>query len=387
MTERRAILSVRDLSVSFATDGGILRALDRVSFDVPAGRSVALVGESGCGKSVTAQAILRLIPTPPGKIDSGQIVFEERDLLTLSERELRPVRGGRIGMIFQEPMTSLNPVFTIGAQIVEAIRLHRGDSRGEAKDRAKELLKRVGFPDPETRFRSYPHELSGGMRQRVMIAMAIACGPSLLIADEPTTALDMVTQAQILALLKELQLDLSMSLLLIAHDLGVVAELADEIVVLYAGVVVERGPARSILEAPSHPYTQALLRSVPPAGRSAYRPRGKRGRKLPTIAGVLPDLRSPPSGCRFHDRCEHAWFRCQAEEPKLYEGRSGGGSIEPSLSRCFLCDPAEKTRDKENERLTEKIRARTEAQPAEPTPSDDPDDGPVNTRRSAGGNA
>jgi len=374
------LLSVRDLSVSFATDGGILRALDRVSFDVPAGRTVALVGESGCGKSVTAQAILRLIPTPPGKIDSGQVLFEGRDLLTLSERELRPVRGGRIGMIFQEPMTSLNPVFTIGAQIVEAIRLHRDDSRGAAKDRAKDLLRRVGFPDPEARFRSYPHELSGGMRQRVMIAMAIACGPSLLIADEPTTALDMVTQAQILALLQELQRDLSMSLLLIAHDLGVVAELADEIVVLYAGVGVERGSARSILEAPSHPYTQALLRSVPPAGKSAYRPRGKRARRLPTIAGVLPDLRSPPSGCRFHDRCEHAWFRCQAEEPQLYPGRAGG------VARCFLCDPAEKKKGA-GTGTGAGAGTGTGTGAGTHTDSDADNEQPAHTHRSAGGHA
>lgn len=367
------ILSVRDLSVSFATDGGILRALDRVAFDVPTGRTVALVGESGCGKSVTAQAILRLIPSPPGKIDSGRILFEGRDLLTLPERELRSVRGGRIGMVFQEPMTSMNPVFTVGSQIVEAIRLHRKESRSAAKERAKDLLRRVGFPDPEARFRSFPHELSGGMRQRALIAMAIACGPSLLIADEPTTALDMVTQAQILKLLQDLRRDLSMSLLLIAHDLGVVTELADEIVVLYAGVVVERGPAQSILEAPSHPYTQALLKSVPPAGKSAYRPRGKRARRLPTIAGVVPDLRSPPSGCRFHERCEHAWFRCQAEEPKLYVG-SG------SLARCFLCDPAEKDRDKEKpkDRLKEEKKSALDEAFEE---------GPVHTRRSAGGNA
>jgi oligopeptide/dipeptide ABC transporter ATP-binding protein len=358
-----ALLSVRDLSVSFATDGGVLHALDHVSFDVPKGSSVALVGESGCGKSVTAQAILRLIPTPPGKIDSGTITFEGRDLLSLPEREMRPVRGGRIGMVFQEPMTSLNPVYTVGSQIVEAIRLHRDDSRGEAKKRALDLLRRVGFPDPELRFRSYPHELSGGMRQRALIAMAIACDPALLIADEPTTALDMMTQAQILALLQDLRRDRSMSLLLIAHDLGVVAELADAIVVLYAGVVVERGPARSILEAPSHPYTQALLRSVPPAGKSAYRPRGKRPRRLPTIAGVVPDLRAPPSGCRFHDRCEHAWSRCQAEDPPLYPVKIGG---ETSLSRCFLCDPDESHR---------------------PNASPNSIESPPNTRRSAVGDA
>jgi oligopeptide/dipeptide ABC transporter ATP-binding protein len=389
VTERRDLLSVRDLSVSFATDGGILRALDRVSFDVPAGRTVALVGESGCGKSVTAQAILRLIPTPPGKIDNGQIFFEDRDLLALTEREMRPIRGGRIGMVFQEPMTSLNPVYTIGAQIMEAIRLHRDDSRGEAKKRAIELLRKVGFPDPETRFRSYPHELSGGMRQRAIIAMAIACDPALLIADEPTTALDMMTQAQILALLQDLQRDRSMSLLLIAHDLGVVAELADEIVVLYAGVVVERGPTRSILQAPSHPYTQALLKSVPPAGKSAYRPRGKRARRLPTIAGVIPDLRAPPSGCRFSDRCEHAWFRCQAEEPQLYSVEHGGG-LGKSVSRCFLCDPAEKNRgsnESKKEREDKTIQAQPEgrgaaSESAEGAVSERPD-----TRRSPGGNA
>jgi oligopeptide/dipeptide ABC transporter ATP-binding protein len=346
------LLSVRDLTVTFATDGGVLRATDRVSLDIPAGRCVALVGESGCGKSVTAQAILRLLPTPPAKIESGQILFEGRDLLTLTEREMRPIRGGRIAMVFQEPMISMNPVYTVGSQIVEAIRLHSDVSRGAAHKRAIELLHKVGFPQPEVRARSYPHELSGGMIQRAMIAMGISCDPALLIADEPTTALDMMTQAQILDLLKSLQRDLAMSLLLIAHDLGVVAELADEIVVLYAGAVVERGPTSAVLEAPGHPYTRALLQSVPPVGRTAYRTRGKRTRRLPTIAGSLPDLRSPPEGCSFHDRCDHAWTRCASEEPPFYPTLPKGAGVARSLSsavgssaRCFLHDPAEKRRD------------------------------------------
>jgi peptide/nickel transport system ATP-binding protein len=324
------LLSIRDLTVSFATDGGRLRAVDRVSIDVPRGRTVALVGESGCGKSVTAHAILRLLASPPASVDSGEIVLEGRDLLKLGEREMRAVRGGRVGMVFQEPMTSLNPVYTVGFQIAEAIRLHRDVSRREAKRLAIEGLTRVGFPEPARRIDSYAHELSGGMRQRVLIAIALACDPVLLIADEPTTALDATVQAQIMELLRDLKDASGMSMLLIAHDLALVGEVADEIVVLYAGVVVERGPAREVLASPSHPYTRALLGSVPPR---AHRVRGQTGRRLPTIEGSLPDLRSPPPGCRFEERCPEAFERCKVEPPTLLEAGAAG-----ALARCFLVE-------------------------------------------------
>ena len=329
--EGAALLSIRDLSVSFATEAGALRAVERVSFDIPKGRTVALVGESGCGKSVTAQSILRLLPSPPARIDGGEIVFEGRDLLKLPERELCEVRGGRVGMVFQEPLTSLNPVYTVGFQIMEAIRLHDRVSRSEARRRAIEGLARVGLPEPSRNVDAYPHQLSGGMRQRVLIAMALACGPALLVADEPTSALDMTVQAQILELLRELREAAGMSLLLIAHDLALVGEIADEIVVLYAGVVVERGPARAVLGSPSHPYTRGLLGSIPPRG---HKVRGQRREKLPTIEGTLPDLRSPPVGCRFHPRCPEAMDRCRTESPPFFAGSEPG-----SVARCFLCEP------------------------------------------------
>ncbi|WP_433931896.1 ABC transporter ATP-binding protein [Sorangium cellulosum] len=328
-----ALLKVSDLRVSFTADGRVTRVLDRVSFTVPRGRTVALVGESGCGKTITALSILRLLPAPYASIDGGSIELDGQDLLALGEREMRAVRGGKIGMIFQEPMTSLNPVYTVGAQIAEAIRLHRPMSRGDARLYAVSLLRKVGFPEPEVRANSYPHELSGGMRQRVMIAMALAPGPSLLIADEPTTALDMTTQAQILDLLERLKAETSMSLLLIAHDLAVVGELADDIVVLYAGVVVEQGPARNVLAAPSHPYTRSLLRSIPARGFRPHRVRGQRSLRLPTIPGGLPDLRDPPRGCRFQDRCEAVFDRCRAEPPDLYAVPPGAGR---HAARCFL---------------------------------------------------
>ena len=324
------LLSIRDLSVSFVTDGGLLRAVDRASFDVPRGRTVALVGESGCGKSVTAHSILRLLPAPPARIDGGEILLDGRDLLKLDEPAMRAVRGARVGMIFQEPMTSLNPVYTIGFQIAEAIRLHRDVGRSEARRLAIEGLARVGFPEPARRVDNYPHELSGGMRQRVLIAIALACGPALLVADEPTTALDATVQAQILALLAQLREEAGMSLLLIAHDLALVGEVADDIVVLYAGVVVERGPARAVLSSPAHPYTRALLRSLPPR---VHRARGERGRKLPTIEGSLPDLRFPPPGCRFQDRCPDVTERCRVEPPALVPTRGGGDA--GAAARCF----------------------------------------------------
>ncbi|WP_438012072.1 ABC transporter ATP-binding protein [Sorangium sp. So ce321] len=329
-----------DLRVSFTADGRVTRVLDSVSFTVPRGRTVALVGESGCGKTVTALSILRLLPAPYASIDGGSIELEGKDLLALGEREMRAVRGGKIAMIFQEPMTSLNPVYTVGAQIAEAIRLHLPMSRGDARLYAVSLLRKVGFPEPEVRANSYPHELSGGMRQRVMIAMALAPGPSLLIADEPTTALDMTTQAQILDLLERLKAETSMSLLLIAHDIAVVGELADDIVVLYAGVVVEQGPARDVLAAPSHPYTRSLLRSIPARGFRPPRVRGERSLRLPTIPGGLPDLRDPPRGCRFQDRCEAVFDRCRAEPPELYSAPPAPAPAPPGAghhaARCFL---------------------------------------------------
>ena len=330
MSEEAPLLQVRELTVSFITDGGVLRAVDHVSFDVPRGATVALVGESGCGKSVTAQAILRLLPSPPAQIDGGAILLEGSDLLELPEREMRKVRGGRVGIVFQEPMTSLNPVYTVGFQIVEAIRLHRDVSRREARRMAIDGLARVGFPEPARRVDSYPHELSGGMRQRVLIAIALACAPALLIADEPTTALDTTVQAQILDLLQKLRDETKMSMLLIAHDLALVGEVADEIVVLYAGVVVERGPARRILEAPAHPYTRALLQSLPPR---THRVRGQTGRRLPTIEGSLPDLRSPPPGCRFQARCPEVMDRCRSEAPHLVT--VPGSDVQ---ARCFLIE-------------------------------------------------
>ena len=303
------LLSVRNLVTEFRTDAGLLRAVDDVSFDIAPGGTLAVVGESGCGKSVTSLSILRLI-LAPGRIASGQIVFEGQDLLTLSEPAMRKVRGARIAMIFQEPMSSLNPVYTVGDQIIESIVLHQRRSKRDAWARAVELLGLVGIPSPEERARAYPHQLSGGMRQRVMIAMALACDPKLLIAAEPTTALDVTIQAQILELLAELRAKLGMAVMLITHDLGLVADFAERVVVMYAGRVVERAAVRDLFRAPQHPYTRGLLRSVPSYGDNA------KARRLPTIPGVVPDLRALPAGCRFRDRCGDAFEPC-AVEPSL----------------------------------------------------------------------
>ncbi len=328
------LLRVESLTTAFHTDRGVLRAVDEVSFRVEKGKTLAVVGESGCGKSVTALSIMRLVPSPPGTIEGGRIELAGRDLLALAESEMRAVRGAKISMIFQEPMTSLNPVYTVGAQIVEAIRIHRKTSRRAARQRAIEMLELVGIPSPEERVDAYPHQLSGGMRQRVMIAMALCCEPSLLIADEPTTALDVTIQAQILDLLRRLQSELGMSILFITHDLGVVAEFASEVVVMYAGRVVEMADVGSIFKAPLHPYTRGLLASVPPldSSRSASRPR-----RLPTIEGVVPDLVALPPGCRFADRCAlyaekpPGHERCTREEPELRD--LGGRSV-----RCHLAE-------------------------------------------------
>ena len=313
-----------------------MRAVDDVSFEVPEGATVALVGESGSGKSVIALSILGLIASPPGTVEAGEVLFRGRDLRKLPERQLRHVRGKEIAMVFQEPMTSLNPVYTVGSQIVEAIRIHETVSRATAKRRAVELLGLVGIPSPKARIEAYPHELSGGMRQRVMIAMALACRPALLLADEPTTALDVSVQAQVLELLEKLQKELGMGLLFITHDLGVVAELASDIVVVYAGRVVETGPAPDVFRDPLHPYTRGLLASVPPAESSR---RADRPRRLDAIGGIVPDLSALPRGCRFADRCAlrrssaAEQERCDTIEPELTvlpSGRSVRCHLRPS---------------------------------------------------------
>jgi oligopeptide/dipeptide ABC transporter ATP-binding protein len=309
------LLEVRDLRVHFFTESGAVRAVDGVSFQVERGRTLGLVGESGCGKSVTALSILRLVP-PPGRIVGGSVKLEGRDLLALGEREMLGVRGRRIGMIFQEPMTSLNPVYAVGPQISEAIRTHQRISKGEARDRAIDLLRRVKIPVPERRAREYPHQMSGGMRQRVMIAMALAASPSLLIADEPTTALDVTIQAQIMDLLQELQAELGMSILLITHNLALVAEVADDIAVMYASKIVEQGPARELFTSPLHPYTHGLLHSIPRPGMS-------RSEKLRVIPGAVPNPLAFPPGCKFHPRCPAREGICESSEPELLEARPG----------------------------------------------------------------
>ena len=303
------LLSLRHLVTAFDTDEGYLRAVDDVSFDVFPAQTLGIVGESGCGKSVTSLSILRLIPSPPGFIERGEALFQGKDLFQLTEREMQKVRGNDISMIFQEPMTSLNPVYTVGSQIIEAIRLHRPMSRKAAKTRAIELLDLVGIPAPAERVDSYPHTLSGGMRQRAMIAMALACEPRLLIADEPTTALDVTIQAQILDLLRSLQAELGMSIIFISHDLGVMAEFAHEIAVMYAGKIVEHAKTDTLFATPRHPYTRGLLRSLPS--------QRNRGQRLATIRGIVPDLRTLAPGCRFQDRCELATEVCSTAEPSL----------------------------------------------------------------------
>ena len=309
--DNNLLLSVRGLSVCFTTEEGDVRAVNDVSFDIGEGRTVALVGESGCGKSVTALSILRLIPQPPGEIVSGEVFYGKNDLLKANENRMRAIRGNHIAMIFQEPMTSLNPVHTVGAQIVEAIELHQNVKARDAWGHATEMLRTVGIADPERRMTEYPHQLSGGMRQRVMIAMALSCSPDLLVADEPTTALDVTIQAQIMELLRQLQADKNMSVLLITHDLGVVAENADDVVVMYASKVVEKAAAGPLFEKPLHPYTKGLLRSLPRIG--------SRLKRLDVIGGSVPDPLDFPSGCKFHPRCPLGAGdrRCQSCEPEL----------------------------------------------------------------------
>ncbi len=313
-----ALLEVRDLVVEFATPRGTVRALDGISIELERGRTLGLVGESGSGKSVTALSILRLLDGN-ARIVRGSVRVDGEDVAAMPDDRLRELRGGRVAMIFQEPSTSLNPVFTVGFQVAEAIRLHRGVSKREAWAQAVDMLRLVEIPDAERRAKSYPHELSGGMKQRVMIAIALSCGPELLVADEPTTALDVTIQAQVLALLRDLKQRLGMSMLLITHDLGVVANEADEVAIFYAGRVVEKAPTRELFARPAHPYTAALLASLPRLRERAAR--------LVAIPGVVPDLRRLPSGCRFRDRCAFAQARCATEDPALRPARDGSGLV------------------------------------------------------------
>jgi peptide/nickel transport system ATP-binding protein len=318
-------LEIRDLVVEFATGKGYLPVVGPLDLTLPKGRTLGLVGESGSGKTVTALSVLRLIPEPPGRIPSGQVLFQGQDLLTLREKAMSDVRGARIAMIFQEPMTSLDPAFTVGAQIAEVIRRHKQVSRRQAWKAAVELLGLVGIPSPERRAGHYPHAFSGGMRQRVMIAMAVSCQPDVLIADEPTTALDVTVQAQILDLLKQLQADLGMSMIFVTHDLGVVADICDEVAVMYAGQVVESGGAQDLFEHPQHPYTEGLLQSMP-------RLDGERAR-MSTIGGVVPPPDRLPQGCRFHPRCRYAVDACVADVPDLRPARGVD-----RLARCIRAE-------------------------------------------------
>jgi peptide/nickel transport system ATP-binding protein len=317
---KKHLLSVQDLRVNFVGNGKVARAVDGVSFDIGAGETVCLVGESGCGKTVSALTILGLVPIPPGQVMGGKVLFEENNLLEFGEEELQKIRGNRIAMVFQEPLTSLNPVFTIGDQIKEAIEVHERVEPEVLDHRVIQLLKDVGIPSAEARLNDYPHQLSGGQRQRVMIAMALACNPDLVIADEPTTALDVTIQAQILRLFESLQETRSMSVLYITHDLGVVANIADRVYVMYAGCIAEQGNTVQIFREPRHPYTQGLLASLPS--------RSKRGKRLHSIPGTVPDPAHKPTGCSFHPRCRYAIDNCRSRFPEMCDYGNG------HLSRC-----------------------------------------------------
>jgi peptide/nickel transport system ATP-binding protein len=316
------LLTVRDLRTYFYTENGVAQSVDGVSFSVAAGETVGLVGESGCGKSVTALSLMRLV-RPPGRIEPGSVIeFQGKNLVTLDEKSMRELRGERVAMVFQEPMTALNPVFKVGDQIAEVVRIHKGGSKQEAWQRAVEMLETVGIPSPEQRAGEYPHQLSGGMRQRVVIAMALVMNPALVIADEPTTALDVTIQAQILELLRELQTKFGTSILLITHDLGVVAETVSRVIVMYGGEIVEEALVNELFKHAHHPYTEGLLNAMPQVGQERER--------LATIPGTVPPPTKWPKGCRFHDRCQYAWDRCLAEHPPLYQIGEG------HVSRCHL---------------------------------------------------
>jgi len=322
--ENNFLLKIRNLHTYFFTDEGVAKAVDGVDLELEEGGTLGVVGESGCGKSVTALSVMRLIPDPPGRITQGEIFFGGTNLLTLTEAEMRKIRGRFISMIFQEPMTSLNPVFQIGDQISEVLRLHEGMSRKDAWSRSIQMLRMVGIPSPERRVYEYPHQLSGGMRQRAMIAMALACSPKLMIADEPTTALDVTIQAQILELINSLQKEKGMSVILITHNLGVIAETAKKVAVMYAGRIVEYTDVGPIFATPKHPYTQGLLQSIPRIDQDQGRKK-----RLEAIAGLVPSLLDLPKGCKFSNRCKFVFDRC-GEEPPLIETASG------HLVRCWL---------------------------------------------------
>lgn len=323
MSDRKELLRVRGLQTTFFTDDGEIPAVDNIDFSIREGEILGIVGESGCGKSVSALSIMGLVPSPPGKITGGQIEFDGKDLTKLSQKEMRKVRGKDIAMIFQEPMTSLNPLFTIGNQLMEAILIHQKDwSKKQARNRAIEMMKLVGLPRAEELIKEYPHQLSGGMRQRVMIAMALVCDPKVLIADEPTTALDVTIQAQILQLMKDLNERLNTAVMMITHDLGVVAETCERVVVMYGGQVVEEGPVKLIFNDPQHPYTKGLIQSVPDM-------RFKKER-LYSIPGNVPKPGSVRTGCRFAARCEFAFEQCNVENPNLYQ------TSPEHKTRCFL---------------------------------------------------
>ncbi len=322
-----ALLELRDLKTHFHTPDGVVKAVDGVTYSLKAGETLGVVGESGCGKSVTALSILRLIPEPPGRITGDGIFFEGRDLTKLATKDLRRIRGNEISMIFQEPMTSLNPVFTIGFQIAEAVMLHQGMNKKDAFDKAAEMLDLVGIPLPRQRVKEYPHQLSGGMRQRVMIAMALSCNPRILLADEPTTALDVTIQAQILDLMFKLKDDFGTAIIMITHDLGLIAETCQRVVVMYAGKVVEEAPVEEIFAHPLHPYTIGLLNSIPKLRTS---PDQKEQGRLNEIPGIVPSLHRLPTGCTFNPRCSEVFGMCAESEPELKEVSSG------HFVRCFL---------------------------------------------------
>jgi len=326
------LLQVKDLRTHFYTDAGIVKAVDGVDLEINKGETLGVVGESGSGKSITAMSIMRLIPVPTGKIVSGEVIFNGKDLIKASEAEMMKIRGNEIAMVFQDPMTSLNPVLTVGEQIMEAIVLHQKVSRSEAKKRAIEMLKKVGIPEAESRVKNYPHQFSGGMRQRVMIAMALSCNPKLLIADEPTTALDVTIQAQILDLMNNLKKDFGTAIMLITHDLGVVAELCQKVLVMYAGNTVEYTDVKALFAAPKHPYTWGLLGSLPKLDESAKQ-------RLEPIEGQPPDLRYLPKGCNFAPRCKHKLSICEQQKPILLEIETG------HFVSCFLYGEGGKRHD------------------------------------------
>lgn len=333
MANDQKLLQVENLQVEFKTRRGTALVLNGVDFEVNQGETLCVVGESGCGKSMTALALLRLIPQPPGQIRAGRVMFQGEDLLQVSDARMREVRGNRISMIFQEPMTSLNPVYTVGDQIGESLALHAGLNPKQARQRSIEMLQQVGIPAAERRVDDYPHQMSGGMRQRVMIAMALACRPDILIADEPTTALDVTVQAQIFDLLRDLQREKGTAIVMITHDMGVVSEMADRVMVMYAGRVIEQGTTEQVLAHPGHPYTQGLIKCLPELGSSRHAERTE----LTEIAGVVPSIWELGSGCAFRERCPHAMARCESEVPPMISAEAGHGVA------CWLMEQPEWT--------------------------------------------